>query len=189
MKVSFLFLLLTGVVAVASGPLRQGRAAAAASPQQKIATCLWFSGDAEAAIRFYVSVFPDGRILDETRFGDGGPKPRGSLMAATFELAGQEFHALNGGPPSGFTPAISLQVRCRDQAEIDGLWEKLGKDGQPGQCGWLEDRYGFSWQIVPATLGAMLQDRDPARAKRVAEAMMRMRKLDIRRLEEAYGSN
>jgi len=156
-------------------------------PKQKITPFLWFERDAEEAVRFYVSVFPDSRVLSETRWGPGGPLPAGSLMTARLQLAGQEFLALNGGPPQRFTEAISLLVDCRDQAEVDGLWEKLtAGGGEPGRCGWLKDRFGLSWQVVPSVLGEMLGDRDPARAGRVAQAMMQMDRIDVQRLQAAY---
>lgn len=152
---------------------------------QKITTCLWFADDAEAAIDHYASVFEGSKVLSKSRWGEGGPLPAGTLMAAELELAGQRFTALNGCPYP-FTDAVSLLVTCESQEEIDELWRKLGEGGAPGQCGWLKDRWGLSWQIVPATLGEMLGDADPARARRVAEAMMAMGKLDVRLLEQAY---
>ena len=156
-------------------------------PKQKITTFLWFDGAAEQAVRFYVSVFPDSKVLSETRWGPGGPLPQGALMTARFQLAGQEFLALNGGPPQRFTEAISLFVDCKDQEEVDELWEKLTADGgEPGRCGWLKDRFGLSWQVIPRALGEMLGDRDPERAGRVARAMMQMDKIDVQRLQEAY---
>ena len=154
---------------------------------QKITTFLWFDDDAEEAIRFYSSIFADSKILDETRWGEGGPLPKGTLMTARFQLAGQEFMALNGGPLYKFTEAISLFVTCETQAEVDELWTKLtAGGGEPGRCGWLKDRFGLSWQVIPRGLSEMLADSDPARARRVAEAMMQMTKLDIQRLEQAY---
>ncbi len=155
--------------------------------EQKITTFLWFDHEAEEAIHFYLSIFKDSKILAETRWSEGGPFPKGTLMTANFQLAGQEFMALNGGPQFRFTEAISLLVNCETQSEVDELWEKLcAGGGEPGQCGWLKDKYGLSWQIVPTVLGKMLGDKDPARAKRVAEAMLQMGKLDIRRLQAAY---
>jgi predicted 3-demethylubiquinone-9 3-methyltransferase (glyoxalase superfamily) len=153
---------------------------------QKITTFLWYDDDAEEAIRFYSSIFADSKVLAETRWGAGGPVPEGTLMSATFRLAGQEFMALNGGPQFRFTEAISLLVHCADQAEVDRLWEKLGAGGEPGQCGWLKDEYGLSWQIVPDAMLQMLADEDPAKVKRVSEAMMQMKKLDLARLRQAY---
>ena len=155
--------------------------------KQKITTFLWFDGDAEEAVHFYLSIFQDSKILAESRWGEGGPFPKGTLMTANFQLAGQEFIALNGGPHYHFTEAISLLVGCETQGEVDELWEKLcAGGGEPGQCGWLKDKYGLSWQVIPTVLGKMLGDKDPVRAKRVAEAMMQMEKLDIRRLQAAY---
>lgn len=157
------------------------------SAAQKITTFLWFDDDAEEAIRFYVSIFPDSRILSESRWGAGGPVPAGTLMSARFQLAGQEFMALNGGPMFRFTEAISLFVDCETQAEVDALWSKLtANGGEPGRCGWLKDRWGLSWQIVPSSLGTMLADEDPARAARVGQAMMGMGKLDMAALQAAY---
>ncbi len=153
---------------------------------QKIRTFLWFDDDAEEAMDFYVSIFPNSKILNVTRYGDAGPGPKGTVMTGTFQLAGQEFIALNGGPVFKFTEAISLSVDCKTQQEVDELWERLGAGGEPGQCGWLKDRFGLSWQIVPSVLPEMLQDPDPERSRRVMEAMMPMKKLDIRRLEQAY---
>lgn len=158
-----------------------------ARPRQKITTFLWFDREAEDAIRSYCSIFPDSKVLAETRWGPHGPVPEGTLMSARFQLAGQEFMALNGGPTHRLTPAVSLLVDCGSQAEIDDLWARLTADGgEPGRCGWLEDRWGLSWQIVPSELGAMLGDEDPARAARVAQAMMGMSKLDVAQLKAAY---
>lgn len=157
------------------------------SPKQKITTFLWFDHQAEEAVHFYLSIFDDSKILAESRWGEGSPFPKGTLMTARFQLAGQEFIALNGGPQFRFNEAISLVVNCETQAEVDGLWEELTADGgEPGQCGWLKDKYGLSWQVVPTVLSKMLSDEDSARAGRVAAAMMQMGKLDIRRLQAAY---
>jgi len=154
---------------------------------QKITTFLWYDDDAEEAIRFYCSIFPDSKVLAETRWGEGGPVPKGTLMTASFQLAGQEFMALNGGPAFRFNEAISLFVHCNTQREIDELWAKLTSGGgEPGQCGWLKDKYGLSWQVAPDALGEMLGDKDPARAQRVGAAMMQMSKLDIAALKKAY---
>ncbi len=153
--------------------------------RQKITTFLWYDDDAEEAVRFYTSLFPDGKVLEETRWGEGGPVPKGTLMTARFRLAGQEFLALNGGPMFHFTEAISLMVDCQDQQEIDRLWAKLTADGgEESQCGWLKDKYGLSWQLVPGSLGAMLAD--PAKGARVGAAMMKMRKLDLATLQCAF---
>ena len=156
---------------------------------QKITPFLWFDGNAEAAANFYVSVFSDSRIVSIARYGDAGPGPKGQVMTATFELAGQRFVALNGGPQFKFTEAISFFVNCETQAEIDELWAKLLEGGQPQRCGWLKDRFGLSWQIVPSVLAEMLQDEDAERSKRVVQAMLRMVKLDIQTLKQAYGSS
>jgi predicted 3-demethylubiquinone-9 3-methyltransferase (glyoxalase superfamily) len=153
---------------------------------QKITPFLWFSDQAEEAVNHYVSIFPDSRVLNVSRYGDEGPGPKGAVMHATFQLAGQEFMALNGGPPSAFTEAISLFVRCQTQAEVDELWEKLSAGGQGQRCGWLKDRFGVSWQIIPDALGEMLQDRDPERARRVVAAMLQMDRIDIAGLRRAY---
>ena len=153
---------------------------------QKITPFLWFNGQAEEAMQFYTSVFPDARVGSVTRYGDAGPGPKGSVMSCTFELEGQEFFALNGGPMFQFSPAISFFVKCATQGEVDALWEKLGAGGRVQQCGWLQDKFGVSWQIVPTVLGKMLQDKDPVKSKRVMEAMMKMVKLDIAGLERAY---
>ena len=156
----------------------------------RIATCLWFDGKAEEAARFYVSVFNDARIGDVMYYGDAGLGRAGSVLSVTFELEGREFIALNGGPQFSFSPAISFFIKCSTQAEVDALWDKLLADGgAPQQCGWLTDRFGVSWQVVPTVLGKMLQDKDPAKSKRVMEAMMKMIKLDISALEKAYASN
>ena len=156
---------------------------------QKITPFLRFDGNAEAAANFYVSVFSDSRIVSMARYGDAGPGPKGQVMTATFELAGQRFVALNGGPQFKFTEAISFFVNCETQAEIDELWAKLLEGGQPQRCGWLKDRFGLSWQIVPSVLAEMLQDEDAERSKRVVQAMLRMVKLDIQTLKQAYGSS
>jgi predicted 3-demethylubiquinone-9 3-methyltransferase (glyoxalase superfamily) len=148
----------------------------------KIVPFLWYDDDAEEAIRFYASIFPDTKILSEARRG-----PKGPLMSATFLLGGREYMALNGGPTYSFTEAFSLFVSCRTQEEIDDLWAKLTADGgEPGRCGWLKDKFGLSWQVIPSALGEMLGDKDPTRARRVAEAMMKMNKLDIGLLRQAY---
>jgi predicted 3-demethylubiquinone-9 3-methyltransferase (glyoxalase superfamily) len=153
---------------------------------QKIAPCLWFDGNAEDAARFYTSVFSDSRIVTTMHYTDAGPGPKGKVLAITFEIEGQEFMALNGGPQFPFTPAISLFVHCRSQEEIDRYWSKLLDGGTPWQCGWLKDRFGVSWQIAPDVLGDMLRDPDTERAARVMTTMMKMVKLDIAPLEQAY---
>ena len=153
---------------------------------QKITPFLWFNGQAEEAMHFYVSIFKNSKILSVTRYGDAGPGLKGSVMSATFQLEGQTFYALNGGPQYAFTPAISLFVNCETQAEVDELWEKLPQGGRPSRCGWLQDKYGLSWQIIPGVLGKMLGDKDPKRANRVMQAMLQMDKIDINRLQAAY---
>ena len=157
------------------------------TPKQKITTFLWFDDDAEAAIELYTSLFPDSKVLSRTHWGDGGPVPKGTLMSATFQLAGQQFMALNGGPMYHFNEATSLFVDCADQAEIDRLWQRLTADGgQESRCGWLKDKFGLSWQVAPRGLLEMLQDEDTARADRVMQAMRQMIKLDIATLQRAY---
>jgi predicted 3-demethylubiquinone-9 3-methyltransferase (glyoxalase superfamily) len=152
----------------------------------RISPFLWFDHEAEEAAELYTSVFPNSRVHSVTRYGDAGPGPKGTAMSVTFELDGQEFLALNGGPMFKFSPAISFFVKCRTQAEVDHFWERLSEGGTIQQCGWLQDRYGVSWQIVPTFLGDMLADRDPEKARRVMQAMLQMRKLDIAALEQAY---
>jgi predicted 3-demethylubiquinone-9 3-methyltransferase (glyoxalase superfamily) len=155
--------------------------------KQKIVTFLWFDDNAEEAASFYVSLFKNSRILDVNRFGDAGPGPKGKVMGLTFQLEGQQFMALNGGPHFKFTEAISLLVHCESQDEVDHLWEKLtAAGGAPSQCGWLKDRFGLSWQIVPSVLLEMLADKDAQRSKRVMEAMLQMTKIDIAKLNQAY---
>lgn len=154
---------------------------------QKIMPFLWFDDQAEEAAAFYTSIFANSRILNAARYGEGAPRPKGSVMSVTFELEGQTFTALNGGPAhAGFTPAISFFVSCATQAEVDALWDKLVAGGAPMQCGWLRDKFGLTWQIVPKVLGELLGDPDPARSKRVMEAMLKMVKLDIATLERAH---
>jgi predicted 3-demethylubiquinone-9 3-methyltransferase (glyoxalase superfamily) len=153
---------------------------------QKITPFLWFDGKAEEAMNFYTSTFKNSRAKDVVRYGDAGPGPKGSVMSATFELQGQEFHALNGGPTYKFTPAISFFVNCETQNEVDDLWGKLSEGGQVQQCGWLTDKFGLSWQIIPVVLGQMLRDKDPQKSTRVMRAMLKMIKLDIALLQRAY---
>jgi predicted 3-demethylubiquinone-9 3-methyltransferase (glyoxalase superfamily) len=152
----------------------------------QISPCLWFDGQAEAAMTFYTSIFRKSRVGSITRYGDEGPGPKGTAMSVTFELDGQEFIALNGGPMFTFSPAISFLVKCETQAEVDDLWEKLSAGGEKQRCGWLKDKFGVSWQIVPTVLGEMLQDKDAERSKRVMRAMLQMDRLDIQRLKLAY---
>lgn len=153
---------------------------------QKIAPFLWFDHQAEEAMNFYTSIFKNSKIGSITRYGEGGPGPEGTVMTATFELEGQEFMALNGGPEFTFTPAISFFVNCETQAEVDKLWAKLTEGGQEVECGWLKDKYGVSWQIVPTVLSKLLNDPDPAKSQRVMQAMLKMKKIDIAGLKRAY---
>lgn len=152
---------------------------------QKIVPFLWFDGKAEEAMNFYVSIFKNSKVGKVTRYGEAGPGPKGTVMVATFELEGQEFIALNGGPQFKFTEAISFSVNCETQKEVDELWERLTAGGEEGQCGWLKDKFGLSWQINPSILGKLLGDKDPEKAKRVMQAMLKMKKIDIKRLQEA----
>ena len=158
----------------------------APAPAQKITTFLWFDNQAEEAINFYVSIFKNSRIGDIARYGDTGPGPKGQVMTAGFILAGQQFTALNGGPNFKFTEAISLVVNCETQEEVDEYWEKLSAGGQKVQCGWLKDKFGLSWQIVPTILKELLKDKDPEKTNRVMQALMKMTKLDIAQLKAAY---
>lgn len=153
---------------------------------QNITPFLWFNDNAEEAMNFYVSIFNDAEIVSVSRYGDGGPNGEGRVMTATFRLAGQEFMALNGGPLFPFTEAISLFVNCESQEEVDELWEKLSEGGEKGQCGWMKDRFGLSWQIIPSALGEMLGDDDRERASRVMQAMLQMTRIDIAQLRHAY---
>ncbi len=153
---------------------------------QKITPFLWFNDRAEEAARFYISVFKNSSVIETMRCGDAGPGPAGSVMSVTFVLDGQHFIALNGGPHFTFNEAISMFVNCEDQREIDELWEILSEGGEKRDCGWVKDRYGISWQIVPAILGPMLHDSDPARSGRVLKALWQMAKLDVARLQQAY---
>jgi predicted 3-demethylubiquinone-9 3-methyltransferase (glyoxalase superfamily) len=150
-------------------------------------TCLWFDTEGEAAANFYMSIFKDSRIGRVSRYSEAGPGPAGSAMAVEFELNGQKFLALNGGPANAhFTEAISFQVPCADQAEVDYYWERLSDGGQEDACGWVKDRYGLSWQVVPTALAEMTVDPDPAKVRRTMEAMFTMKKLDIAALQKAY---
>ena len=154
---------------------------------QKITTYLWFNGNAEEAVQFYTSIFPDSRVTKIARWGEGGAAPQGTVMNIAFELAGQTFIALNGGPQFTFTPAISLFVSCESQAEVDELWAKLlAGGGKPTACGWLEDRYGLSWQIIPTALINLMSDPDPKASGRVAQALMGMQKIDLDALRRAH---
>lgn len=153
---------------------------------QTITPFLWFDGRTEEAMNFYVSIFRNSRILGVTRCGEKGPGPKGTVMSATFELDGQAFMALNGGPMFTFSPAISFFVNCDTQEEVDNLWDKLSDGGEKQRCGWLRDKFGVSWQIVPAVLGELLNDADAGKSNRVMQAMLQMTKLDIAGLQQAY---
>jgi predicted 3-demethylubiquinone-9 3-methyltransferase (glyoxalase superfamily) len=153
---------------------------------QKITTFLWFNDQAEEAMNFYTSLFKNSQILSVSRYGEAGPGPKGSVMVAKFQLEGQEFMALNGGPHFKFTEAISLVANCETQEEVDILWEKLSEGGEKSRCGWLKDKYGLSWQITPIALGQMMADKDPEKTKRVMQAMLKMDKIDIEVLKDAY---
>jgi predicted 3-demethylubiquinone-9 3-methyltransferase (glyoxalase superfamily) len=154
---------------------------------QPFTTCLWFDTQAEAAATFYTSIFKDSRLGNISRYGEGGPRPAGLVITAEFELNGQRFVALNGGPEYQFTEAVSFQIPCADQDEVDYYWDRLTADGgQPGPCGWLKDRFGLSWQVIPIILGALLGDPDPDKAARATQAMLSMGRLDIATLEQAH---
>jgi predicted 3-demethylubiquinone-9 3-methyltransferase (glyoxalase superfamily) len=153
---------------------------------QKITPFLWFDGSAEEAMKFYASIFKNSKIGTVSRYGDAGPGPKGSVMSGTFELEGQKFMALNGGPMFKFTPAISFFVNCETQQEVDELWEKLSAGGEKSRCGWLKDKFGVSWQIIPSVLGELLGDKDPEKSKRVMQAMLKMNKIDIEGLKRAH---
>jgi len=152
---------------------------------QKITPFLWFDDQAEEAMNFYTSVFKNSKAGSVTRYGEAGPGPAGSAMTASFELEGLQFTALNGGPMFKFTEAISFQVSCESQDEVDYYWDRLSEGGQHSQCGWLKDRFGLSWQVIPTVLPRLLKDPDPAKANRVMQAMLQMRKIDIAKLEQA----
>jgi predicted 3-demethylubiquinone-9 3-methyltransferase (glyoxalase superfamily) len=153
---------------------------------EKITTCLWFDTRAEEAAEFYVSVFDGSRVLDVARYGAGGPGPAGQAMTVRFELDGRTFTALNGGPAFTFNEAISFVIDCSTQAEVDRYWSALGEGGSEGQCGWLTDRFGVSWQVVPSVLGQLIGGPDPAGAQRAMQAMLGMKKLDVAALQRAY---
>jgi predicted 3-demethylubiquinone-9 3-methyltransferase (glyoxalase superfamily) len=146
---------------------------------QKITPFLWFDHQAEEAADYYISIFKNSKILEISRYGEGAPRPAGMAMVVGFQIDGQEFMALNGGPEFKFTEAVSLFVNCETQAEVDMYWEKLSAGGEEGQCGWLKDKFGLSWQIVPSALGKLLGDPDPEKSRRVMEAMLKMKKIDI----------
>jgi predicted 3-demethylubiquinone-9 3-methyltransferase (glyoxalase superfamily) len=153
---------------------------------QKITPFLWFDGKAEEAMNFYTSIFKNSKVGKVSRYGEAGPGPKGTVMVATFELDGQEFLALNGGPQFTFSPAISFVVNCGTQEEVDQFWDKLSAGGSTQACGWLKDKFGVSWQIVPTALGQLLSDPDPVKSSRVMQAMLQMTKIDIEKLKRAY---
>lgn len=153
---------------------------------QKVTTFLWYDDKAEEAVNFYVSLFKNSKITNVARYGDAGPGPKGTAMTVSFQLEGQEFIALNGGPHYKFTPAISLFVNCESQEEVDSLWDKLSAGGRKDRCGWLQDKYGLSWQIIPTALMRLMGDPDPKKSARVMQAMLQMDKIDIRKLQEAH---
>jgi predicted 3-demethylubiquinone-9 3-methyltransferase (glyoxalase superfamily) len=152
---------------------------------QEITPFLWFDTEAEEAAKFYTSVFPNSKILDTTRYGSAGPRPAGTVMTVSFELGGQKFVALNGGPQHKFTEAISFVVNCTNQEEVDAFWGELSEGGEEGPCGWLKDKFGLSWQIVPTALPRLLNDPDGEKAQRVMQAMLEMKKIEIDELERA----
>lgn len=154
----------------------------------RISPFLWFDTQAEEAANLYTSIFPNSRITKVSRYGEGGPRPKGSVMVVEFELDGQRMMALNGGPHFKFTEAVSLVVECKTQEDVDYYWEKLSAGGQEVQCGWLKDKFGLSWQVVPTALGELMSDPDPRRAKRAMEAMLKMKKLDLNALRAAANS-
>jgi len=153
---------------------------------QKITPFLWFDHQAEEAARFYVSTVKNSKIVSVARYGDAGPGPKGGVMTVVFELSGQQFIALNGGPQFRFTEAVSFVINCETQQEVDELWEKLSAGGRKDRCGWLKDKFGLSWQIVPTILGRLMQDKDSEKSKRVMQAMLKMDKLNIEGLQQAY---
>ena len=153
---------------------------------QRITPFLWFDTQAEGAMQFYVSIFKNSRVVSISRYGEAGPGAKGTVMVAAFELDGQAFLALNGGPQFTFSPAVSLLVNCEAQDEVDYFWERLSKGGEKDRCGWLRDKYGLSWQVVPTILGELMQDKDAEKSKRVMEAMLQMQKIDIEGLKRAY---
>jgi predicted 3-demethylubiquinone-9 3-methyltransferase (glyoxalase superfamily) len=152
---------------------------------QKLTPCLWFDTEGEEAARFYTSVFPNSKIVDITRYGPAGLRPEGTVMTVSFELDGQKFVALNGGPEFTFNEAISFQVSCETQEEVDAFWSKLSEGGEEGPCGWLKDRYGVSWQVVPTVLSELIGDPDPEKSQRVMRAMLKMKNIEIDALERA----
>lgn len=153
---------------------------------QKITPFLWFDNNAEEAMNFYVSIFKDAEILTVSRYGEGGPGPAGSVMTAEFRLFGQQFVALNGGPSFKFTEAISFVVNCESQEEVDNYWERLSEGGEKSRCGWLKDRFGLSWQVVPTILAELMSEPDPEKSKRVMQAMLKMDKIEVEPLKRAH---
>jgi predicted 3-demethylubiquinone-9 3-methyltransferase (glyoxalase superfamily) len=153
---------------------------------QKITPFLWFHDRAEEAANFYVSIFKNSKVTSTSRYGDAGPGPKGSVMVVKFQLEGEEFMAINGGPTFTLSPAISFVVNCKTQEEVDEYWEKLSAGGEKVQCGWLTDKFGLSWQVVPTILGELMADKDPVKSNRVMQAMLKMTKLDIKTLKQAY---
>jgi predicted 3-demethylubiquinone-9 3-methyltransferase (glyoxalase superfamily) len=153
---------------------------------QRISPCLWFDTEAEAAANFYTGVFKNSKIKSVTHYGEAGPMPAGTVMVVTFELDGVEFIALNGGPIYKFSEAVSLSIGCRTQAEVDHYWDALTKGGEEGPCGWLKDKYGLSWQVVPLEFTELMARSDAKRVKRMTQAMMKMKKLDLAQLKAAY---
>ena len=153
---------------------------------QKIVPSLWFDTEAEEAAKFYTSIFRNSKIGNIARYGSAGPRREGMVMTVDFQLDGQDFNAINGGPDFKFTEATSLLVNCQNQAEVDDLWKKLGDGGEPGPCGWLKDKFGLSWQIVPVALGEMRSDPDPGKSQRVMAAMLQMSTIDLAGLRKAY---
>ncbi len=156
------------------------------SQVQRITPFLWFNGNAEEAMNFYTSIFKNSKIDSVSRYGDAGPGPKGTVMVGTFELEGQKFMAINGGPEYKFTPAVSFVINCETQEEVDEFWDKLCEGGVPNQCGWLADKFGVSWQVVPSILGELLEGKDAEKSERVMKAMFQMTKLDIAKLKQAY---
>jgi predicted 3-demethylubiquinone-9 3-methyltransferase (glyoxalase superfamily) len=152
----------------------------------KLTPCLWFDTEGEDAAKLYTSIFPNSRITHVSHWGEAGPGPAGTVLTVEFELDGQPFTALNGGPQFKFNEAVSFQIACADQEEVDKYCDALGEGGEHGPCGWLKDKFGLSWQIVPGSLGRMLSDKDPSKANRVMQAMLQMNKLDVAGLERAY---
>jgi predicted 3-demethylubiquinone-9 3-methyltransferase (glyoxalase superfamily) len=156
---------------------------------QKITPFLWFNGNAEEAMNFYVSIFKNSKVVSVTRYGQTGPGPAGTVMSVIFEIQGQEFYGLNGGPQFKFSPATSFFVNCETQEEVDHLWQKLSEGGKPNRCGWIDDKFGVTWQIIPTALGQMLRDKDPKKSQAVMKAMMQMGKIEIDKLKQAHDAS